>query len=189
MGMINTSARNRGWIAVVAVLAALALRAAAQSPNAFGTPTADKPQPSADIKAVPGSRAQGWLAQGRSEVLARHGVVATSDPLAAEAGLEMLRNGGNAIDAAVATGAVLDVTSQNDTGIGGDLFALVYIAKDKKLYALNSGGWAPAAWTPDFFKTKLGVKTVPNNGVNSATVPGAISGYDALLKRFGTLGL
>jgi gamma-glutamyltranspeptidase / glutathione hydrolase len=64
----------------------------------------------------------------------------------------------------------------------------VYIAKDKKLYALNSGGWAPAAWTPDFFKTRLGVKTVPNNGVNSATVPGAISGYDALLKRFGTLG-
>jgi gamma-glutamyltranspeptidase/glutathione hydrolase len=115
-------------------------------------------------------------------------MVATSDPLAAEAGLEVLRRGGNAIDAAVATGAVLDVTSQNDTGIGGDLFALVYIAKDKKLYALNSGGWAPAGWTPDFFKTKLAVKTVPNNGVNSATVPGAISGYDALLKRFGTLG-
>src|SRR5947208_669739 len=188
MGMINTSARNRGWIAIVAVLAAWALRAAAQSPNAFGTPTTDKPQPSADIRAVPGSRAQGWLAQGRSEVLARHGVVATSDPLAAQAGLDILRKGGNAIDAAVATGAVLDVTSQNDTGIGGDLFALVYIAKDKKLYALNSGGWAPAGWTPDFFKTKLGVKTVPNNGVNSATVSGAISGYDALLKRFGTIG-
>ncbi len=81
--------------------------------------------------------------QGRSEVLARHGIVATSDPLAAEAGLEILRQGGNAIDAAVATGAVLDVTSQNDTGIGGDLFAIVYSAKDKKLYALNSGGWAP----------------------------------------------
>ena len=161
---------------------------AAQSPNAFGVPSAEQPQPGAAIKAVPGSRAQGWLAQGRSEVLARHGIVATSDPLAAEAGLEILRRGGNAIDAAVATGAVLDVTSQNDTGIGGDLFALVYIAKDKKLYALNSGGWAPAGWTPDFFKTKLGVKTVPNNGVNSATVPGAISGYDALLKRFGTLG-
>ena len=79
----------------------------------------------AAIEAVPGSRAQGWLAQGRSEVLARHGIVATSDPLAAQAGLEILRQGGNAIDAAVATGAVLDVTSQNDTGIGGDLFALV----------------------------------------------------------------
>jgi gamma-glutamyltranspeptidase/glutathione hydrolase len=161
---------------------------AGQSPNAFGIPSADQPQPGSAIKAVPGSRAQGWLSQGRSEVLARHGIVATSDPLAAEAGLEILRRGGNAIDAAVATGAVLDVTSQNDTGIGGDLFALVYVAKDKKLYALNSGGWAPAGWTPDYFTTKLGVKSVPNSGVNSATVPGAISGYDALLKRFGTLG-
>jgi len=174
--------------AVVLVAVATLAPSAAQSPNAFGVPSAEQPQPGAAIKAVPGSRAQGWLAQGRSEVLARHGMVATSDPLAAEAGLEILRRGGNAIDAAVATAAVLDVTSQNDTGIGGDLFALVYIAKDKKLYALNSGGWAPAGWTPDFFTTKLGVKTVPNNGVNSATVPGAISGYDALLKRFGTLG-
>ena len=160
----------------------------AQSPNACGTPSPDQPQPGAAITAVRGSRAQGWLAQGRSEVLARHGIVATSDPLAAEAGVEILRQGGNAIDAAVATGAVLDVTSQNDTGIGGDLFALVYIAKDKKLYALNSGGWAPAGWTPEFFTKTLGVTRIPGGGVNSATVPGAISGYDALLKRFGTLG-
>ncbi|HXI30141.1 MAG TPA: gamma-glutamyltransferase family protein [Vicinamibacterales bacterium] len=173
--------------AALAGLAALATPSA-QSPNAFGVPSGDQPQPGAAIKAVPGSRAQGWLAQGRSEVLARHGMVATSDPLAAEAGLEILRQGGNAIDAAVATGAMLDVTSQNDTGIGGDLFALVYIAKDKKLYALNSGGWAPTGWTPDFFTKKLGVKSVPNSGVNAATVPGAISGYDALLKRFGTVG-
>ena len=107
---------------------------------------------------MPGSRAQGWLAQGRSEVVARHGIVATSDPLASEAGLEILRRGGNAIDAAVATGAVLDVTSQNDTGIGGDLFALVYVAKDRKLYALNSAGWAPAGWTPEFFAKTVGVK-------------------------------
>ena len=128
----------------------------AQSPNAFGIPSADKPQPGQRaIKAVPGSRAQGWPAQGRSEVLARHGIVATSDPLAAQAGLEILQQGGNAIDAAVATGAVLDVTSQNDTGIGGDLFAIVWSAKDKKLYALNSGGWAPAGWTPEFFTEQL----------------------------------
>src|SRR6186997_189507 len=151
--------------AVTGLVAALATPTA-QSPNAFGVPSADQPQPGAAIKAVPGSRAQGWLAQGRSEVLARHGMVATSDPLAAEAGLEILRQGGNAIDAAVATGAVLDVTSQNDTGIGGDLFALVYVAKEQKLYALNSGGWAPSGWTPEFF-TKLGGKGVPNNGVNS----------------------
>ena len=160
---------------------------AAQSPHPFGTPAADQPTPSATIDAVAGSRAQGWLGQGRSEVLARHGIVATSDPLAAQAGVEILRQGGNAIDAAVAAGAVLDVTSQNDTGIGGDLFALVWSARDRKLYALNSGGWAPAAWTPQFFTQKLGAKSVPGSGVNSATVPGAISGYDALLTRFGTM--
>ena len=170
-----------------AVLSAGAAGIAAQSQNAFGRPSAGVPNPAAKIDAVPGSRAQGWLGQGRSEVLARHGIVATSDPLASQAGLEVLRQGGNAIDAAVATGAVLDVTSQNDTGIGGDLFALVYSAKDKKLYALNSGGWAPNGWTPEFFTQKLGVKSVPGSGVNAATVPGAISGYDALLKRFGTV--
>ena len=159
----------------------------AQSPNPFGRPSADKPQPGAGIAAVPGSRAQGWLAQGRSEVLARHGIVATSDPLASQAGLEILRNGGNAIDAAVAAAAVLDVTSQNDTGIGGDLFAIIWSAKDKKLYALNSGGWAPAGWTPDFFTNRLKATRVPGNGVNAATVPGAISGYDAMLKRFGSV--
>jgi gamma-glutamyltranspeptidase/glutathione hydrolase len=168
-------------------VAAWAVTVIAQSQHPFGTPTPDNPAPTSSIKAVPGSRAQGWLAQGRSEVLARHGIVSTSDPLASQAGLEILQKGGNAIDAAVATGAVLDVTSQNDTGIGGDLFALVYIAKDKKLYALNSAGFAPNGWTPEFFTSKLGVKTVPGNGVNAATVPGAISGYDALLKRFGTM--
>ena len=159
-----------------------------QSKTPFGIPSAETPQPAAGIKAVPGSRAQGWLSQGRSEVLARHGMVATSDPLAAEAGLEILRQGGNAIDAAVATAAMLDVTSQNDTGIGGDLFALVYSAKDKKLYALNAAGWAPKGWTPEFFTATLKQTRVPNSGVNAATVPGALAGYDALLSRFGTMG-
>src|SRR5262245_66444803 len=118
--------------AVVLIAVATLATSAAQSPNAFGVPSAETPQPGTNIKAVPGSRAQGWSAQGRSEVLARHGIVATSDPLAAEAGLEILRNGGNAIDAAVATAAVLDVTSQNDTGIGRDLFATVLAAEDQK---------------------------------------------------------
>ena len=171
--------------AIFAVFCTVVLQG--QSKNPFGIPSADTPQPGSAVKAAPGSRAQGWLDQGRSEVIARHGMVATSDPLAAEAGLEILRQGGNAIDAAVATGAVLDVTSQNDTGIGGDLFAIVYSAKDKKLYALNSGGWAPTGWTPQFFTDTLKQTRVPNNGVNSATVPGAIAGYDALLSRFGTM--
>lgn len=179
--------QNRIWTLATVVVAFCAATGTAQSPNPFGRPTPDKPNPSATIDAVPGSRAQGWMGQGRSEVLARHGIVATSDPLAAQAGLEILRKGGNAIDAAVASGAVLDVTSQNDTGIGGDLFALVWVAKDKKLYALNSAGWAPTGWTPEFFTKQLGVTRVPGNGVNAATVPGAISGYDALLRRFGTM--
>jgi gamma-glutamyltranspeptidase / glutathione hydrolase len=68
------------------------------------------------------------------------------------------------------------------------LFALVYVAREQKLYALNSAGWAPAGWTPEFFRQKLGVNNMPGSGVNAATVPGAISGYDALLERFGTLG-
>ncbi len=177
------------WLVVLAAsLGGMLAAGSAQSPNAFGVPSTDQPSPGSAIAAVAGSRAQGWLAQGRSEVLARHGIVATSDPLAAEAGVEMLRRGGNAIDAAVAAGAVLDVTSQNDTGIGGDLFALVWVAKDKKLYGLNSAGWAPAAWTPEFFTQTLGATRVPYSGVNSASVPGAVSGYDALLKRFGTVG-
>jgi len=165
---------------------ACAAPAMAQSPNAFGQPTSPTQNPSAEIQAAPGTRAQGWADQGRSEVLARHGMVATSDPLAVQAGLEILRQGGNAIDAAVAVGAVLDVTSQNDTGIGGDLFALVYVAAENKVYSLSSAGWAPAGWTPEFFRNQ-GLDRVPGNGVNAATVPGAIAGYDALLSRFGTL--
>jgi gamma-glutamyltranspeptidase / glutathione hydrolase len=125
--MVRSRSRRRLTLAAAGVAVALwAAAGGAQSPNPFGRPSADKPQPSGNIKAAPGSRAQGWLGQGRSEVLARHGIVSTSDPLAAQAGLEILRQGGNAIDAAVATGPVLDVTSQNDTGIGGDLFAIVW---------------------------------------------------------------
>jgi gamma-glutamyltranspeptidase / glutathione hydrolase len=176
-------------LAIVAALAStLAQTPGGASPHAFGAPTPTQPQPASAIPAVPGSRAQGWLAQSRSEVLARHGMVATSDPLAAQAGLEILQRGGNAIDAAVAAAAVLDVTSQNDTGIGGDLFAQVYVAKERKLYGLAAAGWAPAGWTPEFFTKTLGVGEVPLTGVNAATVPGAIAGYDALLTRFGTIG-
>lgn len=167
---------------------ACATSAQAQSTHPFGIPQSGNDKPSASITAMPGSRAQGWLAQGRSELLARHGVVASSDPLASEAGLEILRAGGNAVDAIVAAAAVLDVTSQNDTGIGGDLFALIWSAADKKLYGLNSAGWSPEAWTLEYFTETLGLTEMPDFGVNASTVPGAISGYAAMLDRFGTLG-
>ena len=179
---------RRLLVGVAAVMVAVAAaRPGAQSKTPFATPTPDTPQPASGSPAVPGSRAQGWAAQGRSEVLARHGMVATSDPLASQAGLAILRQGGNAVDAAVAAAAVLDVTSQNDTGIGGDLFAIIWSAKDKKLYAINAAGRAPAGWTPEFFKNTLKVTQMPGNGVNAATVPGAVAGYDALLTRFGSL--
>lgn len=169
-------------------LSAVSLSSHAQSPNAFGTPTAELHSPSANVTAVPGSRAQGWMLQGRSEVLARNGVVATSDPLASQAGLDILKDGGNAIDAAVAAAAVLDVTSPNDTSIAGDLFALIWIASEQKLYAINAAGPAPAGWTPEFFRDTLALERVPGTGVNGATVPGAIAGFEAMLERFGTLG-
>jgi gamma-glutamyltranspeptidase/glutathione hydrolase len=183
----RTIARRATLVLATLLSAPLPLSLMAQSPHPFGIPTDNTSNPSASINAASGSRAQGWQGQGRSEVIARHGMVATSDPLAAQAGLEILRRGGNAMDAAVAAGAVLDVTSQNDTGIGGDLFALVWVARERKLYGLSAAGWAPAGWTPEFFRG-LGLEDMPGSGVNAATVPGAIAGYDALLDRFGTMG-
>jgi len=189
MPVLPSLRHRRLFIAVAVAAVALGVaRGAAQSKTPFAIPTPDTPQPSQGSAAVPGSRAQGWLGQGRSEVIARHGMVATSDPLASQAGLDILKQGGNAIDAAVAAAAVLDVTSQNDTGIGGDLFALIWVAREKKLYAINAAGRAPAGWTPEFFTERLKVTRVPGSGVNAATVPGAIAGYDAMLTRFGTMG-
>jgi len=183
----RAAGRSLVFLLLAVAMAVTGARGTAQSKTPFGVPTSDAAQPGRRIMAEPGSRAQGWTSQGRSEVLARHGMVATSDPLASQAGLDILRQGGNAVDAAVAAAAVLDVTSQNDTGIGGDLFALVWNARERKLYALNAAGRAPAGWTPAFFRDRLKVTRMPGSGVNAATVPGAIAGYDALLTRLGTM--
>ena len=93
---------------------------------------------------------------GRSAVICQHGAVATSQPLAAQAGLQMLRDGGNAVDAAVATAAILNVVEPMSTGIGGDAFMLVYQPKDGTIRGLNASGRAPYAAEPEFF-TKQGL--------------------------------
>src|SRR6202522_3616014 len=119
------------------------------------------PQP-AFCSAVRGARAEGWPAQSRSEVMAQHGMVVASQPLAAQTGLQILQHGGNAIDAAVATAAMLNVTEPMMVGMGGDLFAIVYIAKEHKVYVLNASGMAPTGATVERFN-KLGYTWNPKN--------------------------
>ncbi len=153
------------------------------------------PQP-AFCSAVRGVRSEGWPAQSRSEVMAQHGMVVTSQPLAAQAGLQILQHGGNAIDAAVATAAMLNVTEPMMVGMGGDLFAIVYIAKERKVYVLNASGMAPTGATVERFN-KLGYAWNPKNwgpgsgmpagGILPVTVPGAAWGWQAVLERFGKL--
>jgi gamma-glutamyltranspeptidase/glutathione hydrolase len=144
--------------------------------------------------AVRGNRTEGWLAQSRAEVMASHGMVATSQPLAAQAGLRVLMQGGNAVDAAVATAAVLNVVEPMNVGIGGDLFAIIYIAKENRIYALNASGMAPTGATVEHFNS-LGYHWNPANwgpgsgmpsfGILPVTVPGTVWGWDAVVKRFG----
>ena len=141
---------------------------------------------SREFSAVGGDRASGWLPQSRSEVLARNGMVATSQPLAAQAGLQVLKNGGNAIDAAVATAAVMNVVEPGSAGIGGDVFVIAWLAKENKLVALNGSGRAPSGATPRHLAERGALKEMPQHGIDSATAPGAVDAWDVLLKRAGT---
>src|SRR5438270_1098156 len=146
-------------------------------------------------QAVRGDRSEGWLAQTRSEVMARNGVVTTVQPLAAQAGLRILQQGGNAIDAAVATAAALNVVYPANTGIGGDLFAIIYVAREKKIYQLNASGIAPSGLTLARMNS-LGYKAhpanfgpgsgMPSGGILTVTVPGSLWGWQEALTRFGT---
>src|SRR6476469_6139275 len=132
-----------------------------------------------------GDRPAGNMRGTRSVVMARHGVVATSQPLATAAGLRVLENGGNAIDAAVTAAAVLSVVEPTMNGPGGDLFAIVYSAKDKKVHALNASGRAGSLATPDEFK-KRGLQRIPLRGELSVSVPGVVDGWNELLTKHGT---
>jgi gamma-glutamyltranspeptidase/glutathione hydrolase len=115
-------------------------------------------------------------------------MVATSQPLAAMAGLRVLMQGGNAADAAVTTAAMLNVVEPRSTGIGGDCFSLIYEADSGQVTALNGSGRAPAAFTLEETQ-RIGLKEIPAVGPLSVTVPGTASGWEALLDRFGTMSL
>jgi gamma-glutamyltranspeptidase/glutathione hydrolase len=123
--------------------------------------------------------------QNRSMVISRRGVVAAENPLAAQAGASVLAHGGNAVDAAITTNAVMGVVEPMMNGIGGDLFAIVYEMKTGKLYGLNASGWAPEGLSIQFLKSK-GITGMPQRGIQSVTVPGAVDGWSKLLGRFGT---
>ncbi|OGL62145.1 MAG: gamma-glutamyltransferase [Candidatus Tectomicrobia bacterium RIFCSPLOWO2_12_FULL_69_37] len=125
------------------------------------------------------------LKVGRSPVFAQRGVVATSQPLAAEAGLQILREGGNAVDAAVAAAATLNVVEPQSTGIGGDMFMLYWSARERRLFGLNGSGRAPKAATPARYR-EAGFEKMPDAGVFSATVPGAVDGWCAAIERCGS---
>jgi gamma-glutamyltranspeptidase/glutathione hydrolase len=124
----------------------------------------------------------------RSNVVARNGLVATSQPLAAQAGLAVLQAGGNALDAAVATVATLCVVEPCSTGIGGDAFALIWWAKERKLYGLNASGPAPQGLTADWLRAQ-GHRDFPARGGLPVTVPGSLRGWEMALERFGTMSL
>src|SRR5262244_3060283 len=122
--------------------------------------------------------------QGRSMVISRYGIVASESPLASQAGAHILERGGNAVDAAIATNAVMGVVEPMMNGIGGDLFAIVYDAKANKLYGLIASGWAPKGLSIEFLE-KQGLKEMPRSGVHTIDVPGAVDGWQKLADKFG----
>src|SRR5689334_8873502 len=125
---------------------------------------------------------------GRSVVRSRHAMVASSQPLASQVGLEVLKRGGNAVDAAIAMAAMLNVTEPMMTGVGGDAFMLVYWSKTKELKGLNASGRAPAALNLDYFARRK-ITKMPQFGMESITVPGAFDGWVTLLEKYGTMKL
>ena len=126
--------------------------------------------------------------QARSMVISRDGIVAAESPLAAQAGVRILEQGGNAVDAAIAANAVMGVVAPMMNGVGGDLFVIVYDVKANKLYGLNASGWAPKDLTIEFLHSH-GLRDMPQLGIYSVTVPGAVDGWQKLADRFGRKNL
>src|SRR5436309_11443037 len=137
---------------------------------------------------LPGDRPAANPRSTRSVVMGRKGMIATSHPLASAAGVKVLQDGGNAIDAAITAAAVLAVVEPTMNGVGGDLFAIVYDAKTKKLHALNASGRSAYAATPEAFAARK-LAQIPQNGVYSVSVPGVVDGWATLASTYGRIPL
>jgi gamma-glutamyltranspeptidase/glutathione hydrolase len=147
--------------------------------------------PSGQERAAEPAEQDQWFSSvpaGRSVVRASQGMVATSQPLASQTGLDILKRGGNAVDAAVAMAAVLAVTEPHMTGLGGDVFAMVFSAKTTQLEGLNASGRAPRALNLEYFRSRK-ISDMPLTGMHAVTVPGAFDGWVMLLERHGTMKL
>ena len=131
-------------------------------------------------------RITGELFATRSEVIAQNGMVATSHPLASQIGIDILKEGGNAIDAAIAANAALGLMEPTGNGIGGDLFAIVWIEEEKKLYGLNASGRSPENLTIEYFKEN-NFKSIPAYGPLPISVPGCVDGWFELHNKFGKI--
>jgi gamma-glutamyltranspeptidase/glutathione hydrolase len=130
--------------------------------------------------------AEGYSDRGRSMIVTTGGIVASEHPLASQAGAQILAQGGNAIDAAIAANACMGALSPMQCGIGGDLFAIVYEAKTGKLYGLNASGWSAAALDAKYLRDQGFTKMPATNTPHVVTVPGCVSGWEHLQKRFAT---
>ena len=136
---------------------------------------------------MPGyDRNSGMPFASRSEVIAQHGMAATSHPLTTQIALDVLKAGGNAIDAAIAANAALGLMEPTGNGMGGDLFAIIWDAEKKELVGLNASGRAPALMTPEYFREK-GLDSIPKYGALPVSVPGAVDGWFELHGRFGSV--
>lgn len=131
-------------------------------------------------------RITGMSRASRSEVIANQGMVATSQPLATQAAIEILKKGGNAIDAAIAANAVLGVVEPTGCGIGGDLYAIIWDASTKKLYGINGSGRSPVSLKLDYFRSK-NIRSIPSYGPLSVTVPGCVDAWAEMHEKFGLL--
>lgn len=138
------------------------------------------------LKTYSQDRITGELFSTRSEVIAEHGMVATSHPLATQVGIDILKKGGNAIDAAIAANAAIGLMEPTGNGIGGDLFAILWIEKDKKLYGLNASGRSPKDLTYNYFKEN-GITKIPAYGPLPVSVPGCVDGWAEMHEKFGKL--